>query len=216
MKNTQKNTNKNISHDVSFYLQEAYYLAKELESIPTDLPRRSQIADSTLCAAETAVLAARRSFGSMLEKPKKEKKTQALLHPSHLTGSMKVTHDGWTVIQLNTLLQNTRQRTTGYIEHSILELLRQWREKGGVLPWYQRAFTIIVEHTTRKNSSTDPDNKEWKAVTNALKGVLFEDDDSFTTSLILDTIWDGKEFTEVVILPYHEVTSYLSRRSYGR
>lgn len=51
----------------------------------------------------------------------------------------------------------------------------------------------------------DPDNKEWKCVTNALKGVLFEDDDSRTVSLILDSVPDGKGFTEVIAAPYFEV-----------
>ena len=42
-------------------------------------------------------------------------------------------------------------------------------------------------------------------MTNALKGVLFEDDDSRTVSLILDSVPDGKGFTEVLAAPYFEV-----------
>ena len=38
-------------------------------------------------------------------------------------------------------------------------------------------------------------------MTNALKGVLFEDDDQFNVSLILDTVPDGRGYTEVVVLP---------------
>ena len=49
-----------------------------------------------------------------------------------------------------------------------------------MLPWYRHAFVVIAEHTDRKSGNVyDPDNREWKAVTNALKGVLFEDDDQF-------------------------------------
>lgn len=129
---------------------------------------------------------------------------------------MKVTHEGWTVIRLDTLLQNARRRTTGYIENSILELLKQWRGKGGVLPWYKHCFVAIIEHSDLHRSNVyDPDNKEWKSVTNALKGVLFADDDQLTVSLILDTVPDGKGYTEIVVLPHHDAGRYLSERTLG-
>ena len=67
-----------------------------------------------------------------------------------------------------------------------------------------------------KRQVYDPDNREWTAVTNALKGVLFEDDDQFNVSLILDTVPDGRGYTEIAVLPYHEVAAYLSGRNFGR
>ena len=96
---------------------------------------------------------------------------------------------------------------TGYIESTLLQMLHDYRASGGTLPWYDRAFVIITEHTDRRYTGRtfDPDNKEWKCVTNALKGVLFEDDDSRTVSLILDSVPDGKGFTEVIAAPYFEV-----------
>ena len=63
-----KSRNMTTEHTASFYLQEAYYLARELEQMPADAPERSRTADEVLCAAETAVLIARRAFGGMLEK----------------------------------------------------------------------------------------------------------------------------------------------------
>ena len=68
MTNTRNNRNTAAEHTASFYLQEAYYLARELEQMPADAPERGRTADETLCAAETAVLTARRVFGGMLEK----------------------------------------------------------------------------------------------------------------------------------------------------
>ena len=53
-------------------------------------------------------------------------------------------------------------------------------------------------------------------MTNALKGVLFEDDDQFTVSLILDAVPDGKGCTEIMVLPYHEAAVYLSGRNFGK
>ena len=217
MANTTKNRNTTAEHTASFYLQEAYYLARELERMPSDAPERSRTADETLCAAETAVLAARRTFGGMMEKGRQGKPLRLVPRSAEVTGAVKVTREGWTVIWLDTMLQNARRRTTGYIENSILELLKQWRGSGGVLPWYRHAFVVITEHTDGKGGNVyDPDNREWKAVTNALKGVLFEDDDQFTVSLILDTVPDGRGYTEITVLPYHEAAAYLAGQSLGK
>ena len=217
MANTTKNRNTTAEHTASFYLQEAYYLARELEQMPADAPERGRTADETLYAAEIAVLTARRAFGGMLEKGKQGKPLRLVPRSAEITGSVKVTHEGWTVIRLDTLLQNARRRTTGYIENTILELLKQWRGSGGVLPWYRHAFVVITEHTDRKSGNVyDPDNREWKTVTNALKGVLFEDDDQFTVSLILDTVPDGRGYTEIAVLPYHEAATYLAGRRSGK
>lgn len=217
MANTTKNRNTTAEHTASLYLQEAYYLARELERMPADAPERSRTADETLCAAETAVLTARRAFGGLLEKGRQGKPLRLVPRSAEVPGSVKVTREGWTVIRLDTLLQNARRRTTGYLENSILELLKQWRGSGGVLPWYRHAFVVITEHTDRKSGNVyDPDNREWKAVTNALKGVLFEDDDQFTVSLILDTVPDGRGYTEITVLPYHEAAAYLAGQSFGK
>lgn len=217
MANTTKNRNTTAEHTASFYLQEAYYLARELEQMPADAPERSRTADETLYAAETAVLTARRAFGGILKKGRRGKPLRLVPHSVDVTGSVKVTREGWTVIWLDTMLQNARRRTTGYIENSILELLKQWRGSGGVLPWYRHAFVVITEHTDGKGGNVyDPDNREWKAVTNALKGVLFEDDDQFTVSLILDTVPDGRGYTEITVLPYHEAAAYLAGQSFGK
>ena len=163
------------------------------------------------------MLTARRTFGGLLEKGRQGKALRLAPRAPALTGTVSVTREGWTVIRLDTLLQNARRRTTGYIENSLLELLRQWRGRGGVLPWYRHAFVAITEHTDRKGGNAyDPDNREWKAVTNALKGVLFEDDDQFTVSLILDAVPDGKGCTEITVLPYHEAAVYLSGRNFGK
>lgn len=200
----------------SFFLREAYCLAKELEQMQAGTAAQTQAADETLCAAEAAVLIARRSFGELLEKGRRNRQLRFEPRAGNSAGSVKITREGWTVLRLDTLLQNARRRTTGYIENSLLILLKQWREGGGVLPWYRHAFVIIAEHSDRKNGNAyDPDNREWKAVTNALKGVLFEDDDQFTISLILDTVPDGKGFTEITVLPYQDAAAFLSGRKPG-
>ena len=154
----------------------------------TDEYERSRLANEQLCLLENVTLAARRS--------------------------VQITREGWTYIRLNTLLLSNRQRVTGYIESTLLQMLHEHRTNGGNLPWYERAFVVITEHTEKRRSDRtfDPDNKEWKCILNALKGVLLEDDNSQTVSLILDSVPDGKGFTEVAVVPYFEVQkSWMAR-----
>lgn len=173
----------------------------------TDEYERSRLANEQLCLLENATLAARRYCSTFL-KPTGHRHAQHILpYCTEENCSVQVTREGWTRIRLNTLLLSNRQRVTGYIESSLLRILHEHRVGGGNLPWYERAFVVITEHTDKRRSDRtfDPDNKEWKCVLNALKGVLFEDDNSQTVSLILDSVPDGKGFTEVTVVPYFEV-----------
>lgn len=173
----------------------------------TDEYERSRLANEQLCLLENTTLAARRYCSAFL-KPIGHRRAQHILpYCTEENCSVRITREGWTHIQLNTLLLSNRQRVTGYIESTLLQMLHEHCIGGGNLPWYERAFVVITEHTDKRRSDRtfDPDNKEWKCVLNALKGVLFEDDNSQTVSLILDSVPDGKGFTEVIVVPYFEV-----------
>ena len=61
---------------------------------------------------------------------------------------MQITREGWTHIRLNTLLLSNRQRVTGYIESTLLQILHGHRIGGGNLPWYERAFVVITDIRT--------------------------------------------------------------------
>ena len=179
----------------------------------TDECERSRLANEQLCLLENATLAARRYCSAFL-KPTGRRAQHILPYSTEENCSVQITREGWTHIRLNTLLLSNRQRVTGYIESTLLQILHGHRIGGGNLPWYERAFVVITEHTDRRRSGRtfDPDNKEWKCVLNALKGVLFEDDNSKTVSLILDSVSDGKGFTEVAVVPYFEVQkSWMAR-----
>lgn len=209
---------KSMRHETSFYFRESYYLAKELEkAVMEHAARLDQMADEVLCAAENAVLAARREYTPYLLSSDKPESIHFAPVSADLTGAVKVTREGWTEIRLDTLLQSARRKSTGYIENTILRLLHAYRENNGQLPWYARALIAITEHTTRGGGNTyDADNREWKCVANALKGVLFEDDDQFTVSLFLDSVWDGKGYTEIAVVPYQDAAVYLTGRGVGR
>lgn len=205
-------------HETSFYFRESYYLAKELETATLEnADQLGQIAEQALCAAENAVLAARQEYARYLMSRAKDQPIRLASTAVDLTGAVKVTREGWTEIRLDTLLQSARQKSTGYLENTILHLLHAYREGGGRLPWYTRALVAITEHTVRGGGNTyDADNREWKCVANALKGVLFEDDDQFTVSLFLDSVWDDKGYTEIAVVPYQDAAAYLTGRGVGR
>lgn len=168
---------------------------------------RSRLANEQLCLLENVTLAARRYCSTFLKPTGHHHAQHILPYCTEKNCSVQITREGWTRIRLNTLLQSNRQYVTGYIESTLLQMLHEHRLGGGNLPWYERAFVVITEHTDKRRSDRtfDPDNKEWKCVLNALKGVLFEDDNSQTVSLILDSVPDGKGFTEVIVVPYFEV-----------
>ena len=168
---------------------------------------RSRLANELLCLLENTTLAARRYCNAFLKPTGHRRARHILPYCTEDNCSVQITREGWTHIRLNTLLLSNRQRVTGYIESSLLRILHEHRADGGNLPWYERAFVVITEHTEKRRSDRtfDPDKKEWKCVLNALKGVLFEDDNSQTVSLILDSVPDGKGFTEVFVGPYFEV-----------
>lgn len=187
-------------------LEKLTQLSEQLKQ-SKDARECSCLADELLCKMESTTLSARCCLRDFLRPIRRAHLQHILPYPSAERCSVEVTRNGWTRIRLNTLLQSNRQYVTGYIESTLLQMLHEHRLGGGNLPWYERAFVVITEHTDKRSSDRtfDPDNKEWKCITNALKGVLFEDDDSQTVSLILDSEPDEKDFTEITVVPYFEV-----------
>ena len=194
-------------------LEKLTQLSEQLKQ-SKDARECSCLADELLCKMESTTLSARRCLRDVLRPGKRAHLQHIAPYSSVERCSVEVNRNGWTRIRLNTLLQSNRQYVTGYIESTLLQMLHEHRLGGGNLPWYERAFVVITEHTEKHRSDRtfDPDNKEWKCVLNALKGVLFEDDNSQTVSLILDSVPDGKGFTEITVVPYFEVQkSWMAR-----
>ena len=167
-----------------------------------DSNKRSHLANELLCTLENTTLSARRYYSSFLKPEKHGRETHILPYHVEEHCAVEVTRDGWTHIRLNTLLQSTHLGLQGrLVTYSGRHTAKQRR--------YLRTSLGETEDVINEQqhilTTFDPDNKEWKCVTNALKGVLFEDDDSRTVSLILDSIPDGKGFTEVLAVPYFEM-----------
>ena len=79
---------------------------------------------------------------------------------------------GWLDIRLNALLPPLPVSSGGtqYISDTITRLLKRFRDTGGELPFFQKAFLAIVEHRPVAGCGAfDQDNKGFKAVINSLK-----------------------------------------------
>lgn len=114
---------------------------------------------------------------------------------SDVCGSIELTCEGWLHITLNTLLPNSKHKSTAYIGDTVSRLLRSY---AGELPYFERAFLAIVEYCNYDNhNALDNDNKGWKMIPNALKGKVIEDDNQFILSMGL--------FTEISEIPRCEI-----------
>ena len=102
-------------------------------------------------------------------------------HSDSIRGSIEVLGEGWLHITLNALLPNSRRESGGYIGDTVSRLIQGY---GGELPYFDNAFMAIVEHCNYENhNALDNDNKAWKAIPNALKGRVIEDDTQFRLSV---------------------------------
>ena len=123
----------------------------------------------------------------------------------------------WLHICVNTLLPHCRYQTPGWLTDTILRLLDDFEEQGNTLPYYQKALLVIDEYSSLENRRIfDQDNKGWKAVSNALKGRLFSDDDQDTLSYALLSTTSEVPACHITLLPQAEASSFFDARSRGQ
>ena len=131
-----------------------------------------------------------------------------------LVGEIEVTEFGWVHITLNTLLPGCKYKTPLWLENTLAALLLRYREHGRKLPKFQRAMLIIEERCDISNRRVyDQDNKGWKAIPNAIKGLLIEDDDQFTLEVALLSRRSDIPCCHIWILPSDDAGEYFSVRS---
>ena len=111
---------------------------------------------------------------------------QAAAPPIHAAGYVEQFGYGWLHIVLSTLLPHCRYQAPAWLSDTLARLLDDYERAGCKLPYFQRAMLVIDEHSSTEGRHIyDSDNKGWKAVSNALKGRLFPDDDQYTLALSL-------------------------------
>ena len=132
-----------------------------------------------------------------------------------VAGSISVNEFGWLLIELNTLLPHCRFSTPVWLTDTITRLLDQHERRQGKLPMLDRALLVIEEFCDVDSRNVfDQDNKGFKAVSNAIKGRLVEDDDQFTLSVcLLSQRFSGAKSCHIYVLPLSEAGDFFSMRT---
>ena len=137
---------------------------------------------------------------------------------NEIAGTVELTEYGWLHIELNALLPHCRYHAPAYLSDTITRLVEGFRHKGkGRIRCYKKALMVIEEHCSIKNRQVfDPDNKGWKAVVNALKGVAFEDDDQFSLELALLSALSSKPRCHIYVMDYRDADTFFIQRAESR
>lgn len=129
-------------------------------------------------------------------------------------GTVRLLNGRWVHIRLDTLLPHCRYQVPTYISDTITRLLDTFGQSGGKLPYYEKALLVMDEHCSRKTRTVfDQDNKGWKAIPNAIKGVLVPDDDQFTLELALLSTPDQMPSCHIYVLPAEEAGDFFALRT---
>ena len=114
-------------------------------------------------------------------------------------------------------LQQTLEQTMEHFERSALELRRLCEQYSPGVGGYgnrARARLVIDEHSSIGGRHVfDQDNKGWKAVSNALKGWVIEDDDQYTLNLALVSKMSKETACHITLLEQRDAADFFSLRS---
>lgn len=132
-----------------------------------------------------------------------------------VTGSVDRINYTWLHITLKTLLPHCRFQTPSWLSDTIRRLLDDYESAGGIIPFYGNdAVLILDEHSRISHRSVyDQDNKGWKAVSNALKGRAFPDDDQYSLGVILLASESGENVTHITVMDVKDAGDFLTMRS---
>lgn len=142
---------------------------------------------------------------------KKELDFNCLWAKSTPSGSVEIDENGWLHITLHSLLPHCKYKSNAWVEDTVVRLLYGYQQSGQELPNFRRALLIIDEHCTLENRRVyDQDNKGWKGIPNALKGLVIPDDDQFTLGISLISTWDRKPACHIYVLDIAEAGTFFA------
>lgn len=131
-----------------------------------------------------------------------------------IAGHVEILCGDWLHICLNTLLPHCRFQSPNWLTDTIRRLLDHYEAQGKPLPRYKRALLVIDEHSSIGGRHVfDQDNKGWKAVSNALKGWVIEDDDQYTLNLALVSKMSKETACHITLLEQRDAADFFSLRS---
>ena len=162
---------------------------------------------------ENAVLLARRMAEEQPQLPGQSARSP-IWPVTEIAGTIETNEFGWLHITLNTLLPHCRFKTPAYLSDTITRLIENHRAMGKTIPFFRRALLVIDEHCDVKNRQVfDQDNKGWKAIPNALKGLVVEDDDQQSLELALLSTLDSEASCHIYVLDADDAGEFFSIRS---
>lgn len=130
---------------------------------------------------------------------------------SDIAGTIELTAEGWIHIKLNSLLPHCKYKNDAYLSHTLSRLLHGFEEP---LPKYEKAFLAIVEYCEFDGRRVfDQDNKAWKMIPNAIKGLIVEDDDQFHLDVGLFTKRSPELACHIYILSEKQICDFMKQLS---
>ena len=134
-----------------------------------------------------------------------------------VTGSVNILEYSWLHITLPTLLPHCRFQPPVWLSDTLRRLLDDFEAAGGAVPCFQNGAVLFIdEHSDVSGRHIyDQDNKGWKAVSNALKGRVFPDDDQYTLGVSLLSFRSRENITHITVVDVAEAGDFLSRRNSG-
>ena len=112
------------------------------------------------------------------------------------------------------MLPHCRYQAPAWLSDTLTRLLDDYERAGCKLPYFRRAMLVIDEHSSTEGRHIyDSDNKGWKAVSNALKGRLFPDDDQYTLALSLLSTRSTENVCHITLLDLADAADFFAVHS---
>ncbi len=163
---------------------------------------------------ENAVLLARRMAEEQPRRFSGQNPRSPVWPVTEIAGTIETNEFGWLHITLNTLLPYCRFKTPAYLSDTITRLVEGHQARGKQIPFFRGALLVIDEHCDVKNRQVfDQDNNGWKAIPNALKGLVVEDDDQQSLEIALLSTLDSKASCHIYVLDADDAGEFFSIRS---
>ena len=87
-------------------------------------------------------------------------------------------------MQIDTLLPHCRYMPATWLTDTVRQLLSAYMQHTNFRLHFKQMLLVIDEHSDVDGRHVfDQDNKGWKAVSNALKGLVIDDDDQYHLSV---------------------------------
>lgn len=125
---------------------------------------------------------------------------QRLIEAARPTGKVELLEGRWVHITLNTLLPHCRFHSPIWFSDTIRRMLDEYELDHDWLPFYPKAVLVIEEACSIGGRHIfDQDNKGWKAVSNAIKGRLIPDDDQFSLSIVMRSVFSDEDCCRILV-----------------